>query len=891
MTARDDTFREALRRDLESFVSAQRQRFPADETLAIDLHCHDHNSDVPDELLGRVLRWPETWVATDDVREVLTKNGMTALTITNHNNARSCFELLERGVDVLVGAEFTCVVPDFDVHVHVLTYGFTPAQEERLSALRKDLLRFLAYAREQELVTVLAHPLYFYSAHKVPTLPLLEKLTLLFDNFEVLNGQRDTWQNLLVIAWLQSLDEARIADMAKRVGIAADAYCRRPVHKTMTGGSDDHMALFVGSTGSLVHVPGLANRIKNEARSALVLEALERGSVAPFGAYTAEEKLAASILDYFCQIAKNAEDPGLVRMFLHQGSARQKLLALLIANGMFELRRHRYTSRFIEAAHAALHGKSPSFFQKYALAKEYRPLVKELELIADKHQGDPAAMEGQLRSSVPAIFHRLIAILAGRIKDKVDRYKEEHYGEAPVALQKLIERLELPADLRVLFGAEKSSGGKRRMSDLDLRSTAEGLPFPALAAAVIGGSTYTSTKVLFANRPLLDDFSQAISRYQHPRRALWLTDTFADKNGVASVLRLLHAEASRRKLPIDFAICHADAKEDEHLRVLRPMVELPLPYYEHQPIRVFDIMELQRLFLRGAYDRVVCSTEGLMGLAALYLKSAFAVPAFFYVHTDWMDFAKRTLALDVQNTDRVRRLLRVFYRSFDGLFVLNSEQREWLASGAMGIEPERLCQTAHWPDPRFAPRTAARRDVLPGLRDDERVLLFVGRLSDEKGVMELPALLTRVRSEVPSARLVVVGSGPAEERLRAAMPGGVFIPWVETAKLAEIYAAADLLVLPSRFDTFGCVVVEALASGLPVVAYRAKGPKDIIEDGVSGYTVSSEEELATAAVQILKDRDLQARMRAAGIARAAAYEPARIVDELLSHLGLDARRA
>jgi glycosyltransferase involved in cell wall biosynthesis len=646
------------------------------------------------------------------------------------------------------------------------------------------------------------------------------------------------------------------------------------------------MALFAGTSGSRVHVPDLANRLKIEPRSALVLEALKRGSVAPFGSYTAEERLAASFLDCFCQIVRNAGDPGLLRMLLHQGSARQKLWAFLIANGMSELRRHRFTSRFVDAAHEALHGKSPGFLQKYGFAKEYRPLVKELELIAWTHNDNPAAMDEQLRASVPAIFHELTNILADRIKVKVERYERKHRGEPPVGLQELIDRLELPADLRTLLGGAENGAVQRGMTNVDLRSIVEGLPFPALAAAVIGGSTYASTKVLFANRPLLDEFSQAIRRYRHPRRALWLTDTFADKNGVATAMRLLHAEAVRRDLPVDFVVCHASTMADRHLRVLKPMLELPLPFYEHQPIRAFDIMELQRMFLSGGYDRVVCSTEGLMGLAALYLKNAFSVPAFFYVHTDWIDFARRTLKLGVHNTDRVRRMLRAFYHGFDGLFVLNSEQLDWFASDAMGIERARLRQTAHWPDPRFAPRDGARSDALPRAGDADRVLLFVGRVSDEKGVMELPSLLEDVRVHVPSTRLVVVGGGPAEQRLRSMVPDGVFIPWVETPKLADIYRAADLLVLPSRFDTFGCVVVEALASGLPVVAYRTKGPRDIVQDGVCGFTVESRQQLAAASARILEDRDLQTKMRQAAVERAKAYRPDGIVDDLLRHLGL-----
>ncbi|MBN1608547.1 MAG: glycosyltransferase [Polyangiaceae bacterium] len=887
MTVTELGFRETLKRDLASFVDQQRRRFAEDETLVIDLHCHDRNSDVPDELLGRILHWPETWVSTDEVREVLAANGASALTITNHNNARSCYELRDRGIDVLVGAEFTCVVPDFDVHVHVLTYGFTPAQEQRLGALRPDLYRFLAYAREQDLVTVLAHPLYFYSTRRVPTLPLLEKLTLLFDNFEVLNGQRDTWQNLLVIAWLESLTEERVAEMSARCLISTELCSCRPVHKAMTGGSDDHMALFVAATGSRVRVPDLAARLETTTRSALVLEALKRGDVAPFGGYACEEKLGASFLDYFCQIVRHASDPGLVRMLLHQGSTRQKLWAFLIANGMAELRRHRYTSRFIDAAHEALHGKHVGFMQKYVFAGEYRSLVKELDRIAGTRDDGPGSTEAQLRTSVPAIFRGLNQILASRIAAKVQRYEQDHPDDSVPGLQQLVERLELPADLRRIFGGADESRS-RRMSSIDLRSVAEGLPFPAMAALVIGGSTYASTKVLFANRPLLDDFSRAIHRYEHPRRVLWLTDTFSDKNGVASVLQLMHGQAVRRELPIDFAVCHGSARPDGHLKVLRPVLELPLAYYPDQPVRAFDLMELQRLFIDGAYDRVVCSTEGLMGLAALYLKNAFSVPAFFYVHTDWIDFARRTLKLDVHNTDRVRRLLRAFYHGFDGLFVLNSEQLGWFASDAMGIGRERLRQTAHWPDERFVPRSSFRRELLPAVRDDERTILFVGRVSEEKGALELPALIDRVRREVPKARLVVAGTGPAEDRLRAMVPGGVFLSWLDIDRLSKLYSSADVLVLPSHFDTFGCVVVEALASGLPVVAYATKGPKDIIEDTVCGFTVSTEQELAAGVVRVLSDPDTRAKMSVAAVERAKAYRADKIMDGLLQNLGVTA---
>lgn len=885
MTKIGHGFRDDLRREISAFVEAQKTRFPEDECLKIDLHCHDHNSNVPDEVLGRILRWPETWVPTDDVVKLSQRNGMTALTITNHNNARSCYDLLDRGVDVLVGSEFTCPIPEYGAQVHILTYGFTPEQESRLLALRSDIYRFVEYTCEHDIVTAIAHPLYFYSNSAVPPIDLLEKLTLLFDNFEVINGQRDTWQNLLVNAWLDGLDEERLTGISKRTGIPIDAYCRRPYDKAKTAGSDDHMAMFVGTTGSRVHVPGLAERLKREPPSTLVLEGLRSGRVAPFGSYTEEEKLAAALLDYFCQVVRNAEDPGLLRLMLHQGTPRQKSWAFFIANAMFELRRHRYTFRFTQAAHEAIHGKHLGKLKKYVFAREFRPIIKELNAIARVRAQAPQGMDQQLRASIPAIFNQFSHVIGKRIEKKVDKYERSSRGKATPPLQELIERFEVPLDSRVLFG-----GGRRKKDakarTASLRSLTEGLPFPALAAFVLAGSIYTSARVQFASRRLLDDVANAIDRYQHPRRMLWLTDTLFDRNGVATVLRLMHEEVVRRDLPIDFVTCHPTESERDHLHVVRPVAEFTLPFYEQQPIRIFDIVQVQKIFLEGGYDRIICSTEGLMGMAAMYLKSAFAVPAFFYIHTDWIDFARRTLNLDVHFTDRVRRMLRAYYRGFDGLFVLNSEHLEWLASDAMGFSRGRLRMTAHWIDGRFGPHRAARSEVFPGLAPERPIVLFVGRVSDEKGVMELPAIVAGVRQRVPNTQLVVVGTGPAEARLRAAMPDATYLSWVDHDRLSRIYPAADLLLLPSRFDTFGCVVLEAMASGLPVVAYRTKGPRDIIDDGVSGRTVESQAEFIDATTRILGDRALHARMRRAAIDRAGAFRADDITDTLLADVGL-----
>lgn len=243
-------FRRRIAEELENTILRSQAALPASDRLRIDLHCHDHHSDKPDERLGRMLGVPETWVATDDLLATLRSNGTDLVTVTNHNDARSCWELLDRGQDVLPGAEFSCTLPDFEIGIHVLAYGFTPSQEAKLASYRKDVYRFVDYCNEHNLVTVLAHPLQFHSPKGLPPMEVMDRLGLLFERFEVVNGQRDAWQNVLTAAWVEGMDEEEIHAMARRAKQPVDLFARNPYSKRMTGGSDDHMAMYAGSTGT-----------------------------------------------------------------------------------------------------------------------------------------------------------------------------------------------------------------------------------------------------------------------------------------------------------------------------------------------------------------------------------------------------------------------------------------------------------------------------------------------------------------------------------------------------------------------------------------------------------------------------------------------------------------
>ena len=109
----------------------------------------------------------------------------------------------------------------------------------------------------------------------------------------------------------------------------------------------------------------------------------------------------------------------------------------------------------------------------------------------------------------------------------------------------------------------------------------------------------------------------------------------------------------------------------------------------------------------------------------------------------------------------------------------------------------------------------------PPVAHPRPILLYVGRVSHEKGIGDFLKLKT-------AGTKLVVGDGPARAALEREHPDAVFLGYRKGEALGEVYAAADLFVFPSRTDTFGIVVIEALASGLPVAAYPVTGPKDIV---------------------------------------------------------------
>jgi glycosyltransferase involved in cell wall biosynthesis len=188
-------------------------------------------------------------------------------------------------------------------------------------------------------------------------------------------------------------------------------------------------------------------------------------------------------------------------------------------------------------------------------------------------------------------------------------------------------------------------------------------------------------------------------------------------------------------------------------------------------------------------------------------------------------------------------------------------------------------------------RSLAMRLQLTDGCPDGPLLLWVGRLSPEKNL----GLFARVLDALPEARAAFVGDGPARAELERAFRDrrATFAGFLHGEELAAAYASADAFLMPSRTETLGFVVLEAMASGLPVVAARAGGLPDLVAHGENGllYDPDREEEAVLAVKDLLASRGLRRQLAGQGRKRALAASWAAETRRLLEHYRLAIVRA
>lgn len=360
-------------------------------------------------------------------------------------------------------------------------------------------------------------------------------------------------------------------------------------------------------------------------------------------------------------------------------------------------------------------------------------------------------------------------------------------------------------------------------------------------------------------------------------RVAYFPDSFHEVNGVAHTSRHFEAFARRRNLPF-LCVRAGDRQqafvEEGNLQTLelpRGFLSFALekdlrfdPAFPRHIPQVWDVLQ------RFRPDLIHITGPSEVGMVGACLAYQLGVPLAASWHTNVHEYAARrsnwflrmlptetSAATGQKIEDIALAAVGWFYKWAQVLFAPNPELCRLLerATGrACHLMPRGVDAELFSPSKRRRPST-----------DREIVLGYVGRLSVEKNV----ALLAKIQQELNHGqeKFMIVGHGAEEAWLREHLPRAVFTGVLKGEDLAAAYADMDLFVFPSHTDTFGNVVLEALASGVPAIVTPDGGPCTIVRNGVTGC-IASDESFASAIAGILASPDQHARMRNAARAYA-----------------------
>lgn len=756
-------------------------------TAKVDLHVHSKHSNRPTEWILRHFKAPESFTEPKEVYRLCRERGMDFVTLSDHDTLDGALEIAHLP-GVFLSCEVTVEFPEDGCEVHCLTVGITEAQHREIQRLRKNVYELRDYMAGEGIVHSVAHPL--YRVNDRLTLAHVEKLLVLFNRFEALNGIHDRRGNALVHRVFGALTPAVIEDLAERHGLAPHG--ETPWIKSFTGGSDDHGGHYVATTWT-------------------------------------ETPPAASVEDFLAHLAAGRGEPG-----------GQTGSSLRLAQSLYSIAYEYYRRQF-----PALLGN-----RKDPFAELFRALARG---------GEPEPVR-------PFSFSRRSdAVLPRTLERKTFRAANR---ETRDRVRSLVED----------FVRQVRRG---RLSE-SISAAAGHLAPIVLAMAPY----YVALKAQHKDADLLDRVARRFTGLPpegaDASKKAWFTDTLTDVNGVAKTIRTLAHLARENGLSLEAVTCGAESLSG-NLPVcdFAPWDRFPLPGYETQQVVLPPVTEILDRCEAERYSEILISTPGPLGLTGLLAGKLLGIPVTGIYHTDFPAYVAH-LTGSAALSETTWAYMRWFFGQMDRVYVASETYRRSLVerglpAGRLELLPRGVDSSFFHPrrrDPRFWSRF--------GLNGEYK-FLYVGRISKEKNLELLLSAFSAFLATGRRAQLVVVGDGPdlkdlARRHRRAEV---LFTGFLHGEDLAQAYAGSDAFVFPSTTDTFGNVVLEAQASGLPTVVTDQGGPQEIVRAARSGPVVeATPARLAEAMAALYDDRDAALEMAVNGLAWAKGRSWQKILDQI-----------
>ncbi|GAB6113637.1 glycosyltransferase [Desulfomicrobium salsuginis] len=775
-----------------------------------DLHVHSKYSSRPSQWILKKLGCPESFTEPAFIYDKARAVGMDFVTITDHNVIDGALEIAHLP-GAFVSEEVTAHFPEDKCKVHVLVYGITEAQHREIQRIRENVYDLCGYLRRERLPHALAHPL--FAVNDKLQVDHFEKCLLLFDLFEA-NGCRDAMQNRVLEGILKDLDKVTMDMLADRHGLAPLG--ETPWKKGMTGGSDDHSGLNIASMHTLAAGDDAAG----------FLEAVRAGGGRHAGTPATGHALARNLYSIAYQFYRNRSG---------MGQAASKMLCMHFAERMLGSA-HERESGILSRIHSAIGKRKSSAWLKLSDADGIKALLlKEGTRIIEADPGFSALARGEGGADMDREWFRFV----GRASDEL--------------FSNFLNRLltgAVGADIFDIFSTIGTAGSL----------------YALLAPYFVSFGLFARERGF--SRRCARAFGQEV---EEPWNMAHFTDTFEDVNGVSWTIRQ-QLELARENGKGMTVITCGQGQDGPGLKTFGPTGTFAAPEYPELSVAYPPFLAMLEHCLELDPALILAATPGPVGLAALGISRILQIPIHGTYHTAFPQYVG-SLTGDAGLEDMTRRYMSWFYRQMDTVYAPSRAialelEALGVAPGAIRVYP-RGVDTA-----RFDP---AKRNGFyrPWNGADAFKLLYVGRVSREKDLDVLAAAFRQAQDllDGQDVRLVIVGDGPYREEMERELAGlpAIFTGMLHGESLAAAYASADLFVFPSTTDTFGNVVLEAQASGLPVIVSDKGGPMENIETGETGLVVPGRDAgaLARAMAELCADRT---RLKAMGLSARAFAE-------------------
>lgn len=742
-----------------------------------DLHLHSRYSDRPSEWILRKLGIPDSLSNPRKLYEGLRAAGHDFVTLTDHNTLGAAKEL--KGLEGFIpGIEITTYFPEDRCKVHLLAWNLGEREVEVIEKLRANIFELASFLRQEGIVHAVAHPLLHLDGKMKPE--HFEKLILLFQLFEKTNGLRSPFGQEVAYACCSSLTEKKIRKLSERHGF--EPLGATPWKKSWMGGSNDHCGLYAG-------------RVWTEVAGARDAESFLRGVEAGRGFVHGEGGDPARLVNGLFHVIFDylREKVG------HQAPRGSDLLLRII-------------NRFLA-------GENPleiSFLDKAKYAVEMVASGKVFEFWKSPEGGLSKELSAYLTR--PTTRQELQRVLESEPVPERRSFR---------LASKIMNDVGFQIVTRFLKKAEKGDflGGLEPLAGV--------LPLGLATAPYL-----YSFHALRNDRKMWGEVSERFlgerpKNLQNHCRG-WFTDTLEDVNGVARTIRTMAAAGRASGADITILTSRPGFCPEEGVVNFQPVGVFTIPEYDLQRLSFPPILEVVDHVAQKGYTELILSTPGPMGLAGLLAANVLGLRTSAIYHTDFPQYARFLSEDDPLIEGMAWNYMHWFYSQMDRVYV-NSQSylerwvekglaREKLAILPRGLDTE-LFSTSHRQEGFWKSRGAKGK-----------VALYVGRISKEKELEFLSRVAVQVE-KIGGITFAFVGEGPFLAELKQKIPQGIFTGVLHNQELGQAYASADLFVFPSTTDTYGNVVVEAMASGLPVVVSDQGGPGELLRDPRDGEKV------------------------------------------------------